>query len=359
MQKDESGWVPLVIYGVPFHNVTFEEAISWIIERARSGRPTHVVTANLDFVMQARRDPALQRILLEADLVLADGFPIVKLSPFWGPKLKERVTGSDLTPRLAKRAAQEGLSLFGLGSTAEEALEILKECHPDLKVAGTFSPSYAPLQEMEHQEILQRLEKTNPDILFVALGSPKQEMFIRMHLRNWKVPVAIGVGASLDFITGKQRRAPVWVQRCLLEWFWRIFTNPKRLLGRYMANLHFLFTATRQMIQIRRMPDLSSPFHPLEKADFQRLEKKGVTIVPFQSLEADTLPDHPLLIDLHSIPWLDSQELGMLLVIAKRCHSQGKPLILYAPRPKVVRLLETSRLTRYFDIVSRPCEIHV
>ena len=204
MQLNHSTPVPLVIYGVPFHNVTFEEAIDWIVERVRSGRPANIVTANLDFVTQAWNDPELQRILIEADLVLADGFPMVKLSPFFGPELKGRVTGSDLTPLLAERAAKEGLSIYGLGSAAgvaEKALDLLKERHPDLTVAGTFSPTYADLLEMDHREILQRLEKAKPDMLFVAFGAPKQDKFISMHVRGWNVPVAMGVGASLDFIT--------------------------------------------------------------------------------------------------------------------------------------------------------------
>ncbi len=199
--------VPLVIFGVPFHNVSFEETLDWMAARVREGRPVNVATANLDFVTQAWNDPELQRLLIDADLVLADGFPIVKLSPFFGPPLKDRVTGSDLTPMLAERAAHEGFKIYGLGSAdgvAKTAMEILKARHPDLKVAGTYSPPFTPLLEMDHRAILQRLERTQPDILFVALGAPKQDKFISMHVRGWNVPVSIGVGGSLDFITGEQ-----------------------------------------------------------------------------------------------------------------------------------------------------------
>ena len=199
MQMDGSAPVPLVIYGIPFHNVTFDEAVDWIVERVRSGRPANIATANLDFVTRAWNDPELQRILIDADLVLADGFPIVKLAPFFGPKLKGRVTGSDLTPMLAERAAQEGFRLYGMGSAAgvaEEAMRILKMRNPRLKVAGTYSPPYTPLFEMDHRNILKRLEAAHPDILFVALGSPKQEKFISMHVRGWSVPCLLYTSPS-------------------------------------------------------------------------------------------------------------------------------------------------------------------
>ena len=368
MQMDGAAPVPLVIYGVPFHNVTFDEAIDWIAERVRSGRPANIATANLDFVTRAWNDPELQRILIDADLVLADGFPIVKLAPFFGPKLKGRVTGSDLTPMLAERAAQEGFRLYGLGSArgvAEEAMRILKKRNPRLKVAGTYSPPYAPLLEMDHRDILKRLEAAHPDILFVALGSPKQEKFISMHVRGWNVPVAMGVGASLDFITGDQKRAPAWIRRNHLEWLWRICCNPRRLFVRYLANLRFLFSATRQMISIHYMADRPVPFQMLDEADSDLLHQNGIFVERFQGLKdesairefIDRLGEEAagmnLLLDIHAVPWLNSLELGALLEINKACRRVGKRLILYAPRPKVCRLLETCRLCDYFDSAIR------
>jgi len=348
---------PVVICGVPFHNVTFEEAIDWIVARVRSGRPAQVVTANLDFITRAWSDPELHHILLDADLVLADGFPVVKLSPIFGPRLKARITGSDLTPLLAERAAQEGFSLYGLGGApgvAEKAMQILKKRHPALKVAGTYSPPFTPLNEMDHSGILQKLKTARPDILLMALSVPKQEKFIHRHIDEWNVPVAIGGGASLDFIAGEQCRAPRWMQQLNLEWFWRLCCDPRRMFQRYTTNLCFLLRTTCQMIRIHQTPDRPAIFQPLEKSARQWLKENHIAMGCFQTLETNAATaEHHLLIDLHTIPWINSQELGVLLELNKQCRSQGNHLILYAPRPKVMRLLETCHLCTHFDIATR------
>ncbi len=365
MQSDGSSPLPQVVYGVPFHNVAFDEAVEWIVDRVRSGRPAHVATANLDFVTQAWRDPELQRILIDADLVLPDGFPIVKLAPFFGPRLKGRVTGSDLVPMLAERAAREGIAVYALGGeagVAEHAMAVLRQRHPRLKTAGTFAPPFAPLLDLDHRAILRRIEQARPGILLVALGSPKQEKFIGMHVRGWNVPVAIGVGAALDFVAGVQRRAPAWMRKVHLEWLWRAAGNPRRLFRRYGSNLRFIVSASRKMMEVHFMADKPVASHPVESADAERLAQAGILAERFLPLageaaardllgrfEAEGAGRH-LLLDLHAVPWLDSLELGVLLEASKRCRARGKRLVLYAPRPKVMRLLETCRLTDYFDV---------
>jgi len=374
MDNQQIAPVPLVIYGVPFHNVTFEEAIQWAVERVRSGRPANIATANLDFVTQAWNDPELQRILIEADLVLADGFPIVKLAPFFGPPLKARVTGSDITPMLAERAADEGFSVYGLGAAdgvAEHAMEILKQRHPKLKVEGAYSPPFAPLLEMDHRDILQRLESAKPDILFVALGAPKQDKFISMHVRGWNVPVSIGVGGSLDFITGEQKRAPVRVQKIHLEWLWRLCSNPRRFMGRYIKSVRFLLSASRQMAQIHRMKDRSGNTHAWDGSSMGELEKSGVVFERFQPMKSESdarrfvaqmktrATEGHILLDIHATPWLDSLELGALLEVSKLCRKRSRRLILFAPRPKVRRLFETCRLVDYFNTAARMDEVKV
>lgn len=330
--------VPVVLFGVPFHNVTFSEAVEWVVDRVRSGRPGFIATANLDFIVQAQHDEALRNVLREADLVIADGFPPVRLAPFFGPPLKERVTGSDITPMLAERAAREGFRIYGLGAAegvAAKAMDELKKKYPELKVAGVWSPPYAPLEKMDHAEILRRLDEAKPDILFTAFGAPKQDKFNHMHVKTWKVPVAIGVGGTLDFIAGVQRRAPVWVQKIQCEWLWRWGTDPKRLTKRYVSNLVFLLKAVRLTVRLKLMRNVPAAVDPSAPPE-------GVVYHVFQGLKklpADLSGN--VAVDLRHVERLRSDELGALLELSKKVRK----VVLLHPGSLVRELFEFSRLT--------------
>ncbi|AKJ65026.1 WecB/TagA/CpsF family glycosyltransferase [Kiritimatiella glycovorans] len=357
--------VPLVLFGVPFDNVNFEEAVGWVAERIRSGRPACVTTPNLDFLSQAWRDPELQRILIESDLVIADGWPIVAASSRFGPRLKERVTGSDLTPRLAERAAREGWRVYLLGGregVPERAAAALKARYPKLKVVGTFSPPYAPLHEMNHEDLRRRLREAAPDLLLVAFGAPKQEKWINMHFRDWDVPVAIGVGGTFDFLAGTQRRAPRAFQKLRMEWLWRMLSDPKRLAGRYARNAAFLLGASHRIAKARRTPDAEVP--PAEsKLPWDRV---GAVFRMMPSLArernaaawvAETVkeitPARPsVVIDLGERPWLSSLELGAMIEVRKGCREAGGEFVAVRPRPKVHRVLSTCRLDHYMEVLA-------
>jgi N-acetylglucosaminyldiphosphoundecaprenol N-acetyl-beta-D-mannosaminyltransferase len=342
---------PLVLFGVPFHNVTFEEAIQWTVDRVRSGKPGVIATANLDFLVLAQTDSELRKVLYEADLVIADGFPPVKLAPFFGPPLKGRVTGSDITPMLAARAEKEGISIYGLGAAegvAAKAMEVLKKRHPNLKVAGAWSPPYAPLDKMDHAEILRRLAEAKPDILFTAFGAPKQDKFNHMHVKTWNVPVAIGIGGTLDFIAGVQTRAPVWVQKLQCEWLWRWGTDPKRLTKRYVTNISFLFRAVWLTLQLklgRNIPariDPSAPPHwPEHGVRYEDFSESRTGFQPVQDSQDGCPTLTKVVIDLRNVEMLSSLEIGMLLELSKRVE---KVVLLHAGS-KVWKLFKFSKLT--------------
>jgi anti-anti-sigma factor len=187
------------------------------------------------------------------------------------------------------------------------------------------------------------------------MGVPKQDKFISMHVRGWNIPVSIGVGGSLDFITGKQKRAPVWLQKRHLEWLCRLCCDPRRLFSRYVANVRFLLSASRQMWMIHRMTDKPGGFQALDQAAVEQLKIRGAIVEQFQQLGSEdaarqfveqmgAVATNNIILDIHPVPWLDSLELGALLEVNKRCRARGTRLILYAPRPKVRRLLEICRL---------------
>ncbi|GAB6060079.1 WecB/TagA/CpsF family glycosyltransferase [Desulfonatronum parangueonense] len=356
---------PLVILGIPFHDVTFAEAVQWCLERMRSGRPGYVATVNLDFVMQSRRDPELQRILLEADLVVADGAPLIWMSGLFGPRLRERVTGSDLTPLLAEACRDHGFGVFGLGAApgvAEKALKELERRYPGLRVAGWHSPPKADILDMDHESILDRLRQGGPDLLLVAFGAPKQEKWINMHFRQWRIPVAIGIGGTLDFLAGVQRRAPKLVQKIGMEWFWRLLTDPRRLLGRYAANLLFLATESIRLKRLARPDTRSGPKLPAPDADI--LRHGQARMIPFQPLTSPEqatafletamplIATHTLVLDLARVEALSSIELGTMIHLDKACRARQRRLLLWNPRPRVEQFLKASGLADYLGVVS-------
>jgi len=322
----------VVILGLPFHNVTFDDAVAWARQRILSRQPGYIATANMDFVMQSWRDPELQRILLEADLVVADGIPIVWLSSFLGPRLKARVTGSDLVPLLAEMARDNGFSLYHLGGApgvAEKAAEVLTRRFPGLRMAGCYSPPRSDILNMNHAEILARVQAANPDLLLVAFGAPKQEKWVNLHVRHWKVPLAMGVGGSLDFLAGVQKRAPRIVQRMALEWLWRMCSDPPRLVGRYLRNIGFFFHALFALLLIRCRPDRAEPPVDADSA-LRRMAHVETFVRLFDAAQVDEFcavltakaAGRPVVLDLGGVAWLSSLEQGALLRLTTQLRRQ-------------------------------------
>lgn len=242
------------LFGIPLARLTEAEAVERIMALARErkgGRPAQVATLNVDFVTNAvggwpfRGDAELWDILKGADLVTADGMPIVLLSRLLGRPLPERVTGADVVPALCRRCAEEGLKVYVLGGdkeTLETAFEILhhgvqsrveQAC---AKANYSYDPAFVDLKA-EDPAILERVNAAAPDILFVALGNPKQELWAHRHLHELRAGVVMGVGGTFNFIAGRVKRAPRWMQRAGLEWIYRISQEPGRLWRRYAYGL--------------------------------------------------------------------------------------------------------------------------
>jgi N-acetylglucosaminyldiphosphoundecaprenol N-acetyl-beta-D-mannosaminyltransferase len=227
----------VVVIGVPIDNVSMEETLRRIEDFVLEGSFHQIATANVDFLVNAVGNRKYKEILCQCDLVLADGMPIVWASHLLGAPLAERVTGADLVPRLAQLSKQKDYGIFLLGATAEVcevAAARLEEM--GARIAGKLAPPLCGLDKFDNDHILAEIEKANPDILLVALGSPKQEKWIHQHRDRLKVPVCIGVGGSLDFLAGAIPRAPGWMQRGGLEWLCRLWAEPRRLAPRYLKD---------------------------------------------------------------------------------------------------------------------------
>ena len=236
------------LFGIPVARVTETEAVERIVEMAKergSGRRAKfIATLNVDFVANAVSgwpfggNDELWGYLRNADFVTADGMPIVLLSKLLRRALPERVTGADMVPRICRRCAEEGLSVYVLGGdkeAIEEALRKLKVESLKLKVVG-IDPAFVKLGE-EQPEIVERINAAKPDILFVALGNPKQELWMGRSKEKLDVGAMIGIGGTFNFIAGRVKRAPKWMQKSGLEWIYRIIQEPGRLWRRYAYGL--------------------------------------------------------------------------------------------------------------------------
>lgn len=251
---------------VAFDRVTMQEAVARIVEMAfKRDRARHVCTGNLDHLVWMTKDEAFRAAYDAADLVVADGAPIVWLSRLAARRsrstLPERVTGSDLFWELASASARHHLRLFFLGGVpgaAAKAAEIAERRYPGARVCGTYCPPSSTFHDDEEQaRIREVVRAAEPDVLLVAFGAPKQEKWIAANKDMLGVPVSIGVGASFDMAAGFVRRAPRWVQRVGLEWFYRFAQEPGRLFRRYFVDdLPYLFgAALRTAIARMREPD--------------------------------------------------------------------------------------------------------
>ena len=203
-------------------------------------------TVNVDFVVNTYRalkstprNPALAAVLRRAELVIPDGMPLVWLSRLLGTPLPERVTGADLVPMIAERAARDHVKLYFLGGAEEytrRAAEILTERYPGLEIAGIDTPFVkldAPDAEQLDREICRKINESGASILLVGFGNPKQEIWAERNRANLKCGIAVGIGGTFNFIAGAVKRAPDWMRRSGTEWIFRIIQEPGRLWKRY------------------------------------------------------------------------------------------------------------------------------
>lgn len=231
------------IWGIPFDSVTLDQSIDRIEEMVRTRVPSYVITANLNYTMLHAEMREMVAVTDDADLIVADGQPIVWRSQIGGEPLPERVAGSDMIYRIAERATQRGWKIYFLGGesgVADKCANTLAQHYPGLQIAGVESPPFRELTAIEQDEQRKRIQDSGADVLLVAFGQPKGELWIHQHYQNLAVPVSIQLGASFDFVAGTAKRAPRQWQRFGAEWVHRMMSDPKRLVPRYAGNAWFL-----------------------------------------------------------------------------------------------------------------------
>lgn len=228
------------IGGITIDNVSMAQTLEAIERFVSERKPCYITNPNVDIVIRYNSDPEFKRYYDEGALCVADGVPILWAARFLGKPLKEKVSGSDLVPRVCELASRKGYKLFFLGGrpgAAEAAKAKLLEALKDIKIVGTYAPPFGfEKDEQELQKISQMIKDAKPEILFVGLGAPKQERWIKRYHQELGVPVSMGVGVTFEFIAGIVKRAPKWMQSVGLEWFWRLCMEPGRLWRRYLVD---------------------------------------------------------------------------------------------------------------------------
>ena len=229
----------------------FAGALRRIIALAREGRSAYIVTPNADHVVRAETDDQFVAITQGADVVVADGMPLIWASHFLGQKLPQRVTGADLLPAICAEAALNDLTVYlmgGLPGEAEAARMRLESRYPGLRIVGCYCPPFG----FEHDEalclqIVRAINALRPDFVFVGVGSPKQELWIARWRGELRCGVLLGVGIAIAFVAGTVRRAPRIMQVTGTEWLFRLCSEPRRLILRYVHDLKFVAIVWRQV----------------------------------------------------------------------------------------------------------------
>jgi N-acetylglucosaminyldiphosphoundecaprenol N-acetyl-beta-D-mannosaminyltransferase len=247
------------LMGAPIGVVTEAEAVRAIVDAAQAGAGHWTITANLDHLRRYRRDPVQRDLIDEADLVVADGMPLIWASRLAGKPLPERVSGSSMVWSICEAASARRQSVFLLGGdfgVAERAANIFRDHYPNLEIAGTACPPVGfESDEREFDRIQRQVTEAAPRIVFVALGFPKQDLLIRILRSSLPHASFLGVGISLSYATGDVSRAPSWICGLGLEWAYRLSQEPtRRLARRYLVDglpfgLRLMMSAARHRVR--------------------------------------------------------------------------------------------------------------
>lgn len=246
------------ILGVQVSAIDLDLATDTIEGWIRASTPHYVCITGVHGIMESWRDGALRSIHNAAGLVTPDGMPLVWMSHKLGFPRVRRVYGPDLMRRMTELSARHGYRNYYYGGRPgipERLSAELLRAHPQLRVAGGFSPPFGAVSPEEDAAIVERINAAEPDIVWVGLSTPKQERWMAAHRTRLTAPVLVGVGAAFDFLAGDKPQAPAWMQRSGLEWLFRMATEPRRLAGRYIRNNPaFIYQALRQLAIPQRFP---------------------------------------------------------------------------------------------------------
>jgi N-acetylglucosaminyldiphosphoundecaprenol N-acetyl-beta-D-mannosaminyltransferase len=243
------------ILGTKISAINITQTIQTIRDWIASKDSNYICVVPAHSIMQAYRDQSLREIINLSGLSTPDGMAIVWLLHLQGYQNVDRVYGPDLMNAVCKHSLETGWKHYFFGGApgiAEQLSERLNSQYPELQITGTYSPPFRDLSQQEDEEIIANINHAQPDIVWVGLGSPKQEFWMHNHLSKLDAPVLIGVGAAFDFLSGNKRQAPRWIQRSGFEWLFRLASEPQRLWRRYAEYPLFVLLVLLQILHLKK-----------------------------------------------------------------------------------------------------------
>lgn len=241
------------ILGVGISDLNLEAAVNEVLGMVGRGQQGYICVVPVATLVDCQQDPRYRQVVNHAQMATPDGMPVVWLCHWHKARQVSRVYGPQLMKSVCDKGQEKGLSHFFYGSnpeTLDKLMQRLTDKFPRIKIAGSYAPPYTPQPQVESSDVLAKINQAKPDIIWVALGSPKQDFWMSMNRPLLDAPLMVGVGAAFDFLAGVKPQAPKWMQRCGLEWFFRLCCEPGRLWKRYLiGNSLFVFYLLRSFFK--------------------------------------------------------------------------------------------------------------
>lgn len=329
------------VLGMPIDNVTLDEAATLIERAVETRQRLSFVTPNVNWLVRALKDPSAMRQIINADLSLADGAPIVWLARKLGMPLKERVAGSDVFERLRRDTSPDAkpIRVFFFGGrdgAAEAACKVLEDEQGRIKPAGWHNPGFGDLGSMSTSDIRDKINAAKPDFVLVSLGAAKGQSWIEMNEHFLEAPVVAHLGAVVDFVAGTIKRAPGWVSRIGLEWVWRIVAEPslwKRYWDDGTALLSFINGRMKPLQRAAKVEGSSQPLKMSVKSP--RIFAQGDAVLANRevlktTLERAMIIDEDMELDLSGVNTIDASALGQIRMLEQTQYRRGHRLTFFS-----------------------------
>lgn len=251
------------VLGVAVSAIDLESAVDLASLWIDAGYPGYICLTGVHGIMEAKADPAFRAILNQATINAPDGMPMTWVGRLQGFRQMDRVFGPDFMAAMCRHSVQRGYRHFlygGQSGVAELLQKNLQKKFPKIQICGTYTPPFSSLTPEQEREIIDRIRESKPHIVWVGLGTPKQERFMAQYLDQLHAPLLVGVGAAFDYHTGRIRDCSAWIKRAGLQWAHRAMQDPARLWKRYLRNNPaFLWNIAMQFSGLRRYPPLGAP----------------------------------------------------------------------------------------------------